>query len=202
MWGLIVKDLKNLKTQAKLFLVIAAVYLLFGIQSGNFMMLGGFAILLAAILPVTALAYDERSKWECYALTMPVTRTQLVLSKYLLGLLLSGGVTVVIVIAQSFMVEFKEALLSTLILFGVGLFLSAILLPITLKLGTEKARILFLLIFALPVLCGFLLAKAQLRLPPLSISPVLLAGIGIAALLLIYGVSVVISVKIYRKKEW
>ena len=74
MWGLIVKDLKNLKTQAKLFLVIAAVYLLFGIQSGNFMMLGGFAILLAAILPVTALAYDERSKWERYALTMPVTR--------------------------------------------------------------------------------------------------------------------------------
>ena len=202
MWGLIVKDLKNLKTQAKLFLVIAAVYLLFGIQSGNFMMLGGFAILLAAILPVTALAYDERSKWERYALTMPVTRTQLVLSKYLLGLLLSGGVTVVIVIAQSFMVEFKEALLSTLMLFGVGLFLSAILLPITLKLGTEKARILFLLIFALPVLCGFLRAKAQLRLPPLTISPALLAGIGIAALLLIYGVSVVISVKIYRKKEW
>ena len=43
-----------------------------------------FAIIYAAMLPLTALAYDERSKWDVLAATMPYSPLQIVLSKYVL----------------------------------------------------------------------------------------------------------------------
>ena len=37
-------------------------------------MLGSVAMLLLAMLPISALGYDERCKWERYALSMPLQK--------------------------------------------------------------------------------------------------------------------------------
>ena len=89
MKGLLMKDLLNLKRQGGIILLVLAMYGLFAFSSGMSEVLGSMICVFGAMLPVTALAYDERAKWDKYALTMPVTRRQMVLSKYLLGLLLN-----------------------------------------------------------------------------------------------------------------
>ena len=40
-----------------------------------------------AMLPISALGYDERCKWERYALSMPLRKKDLFFSKLLLGVL-------------------------------------------------------------------------------------------------------------------
>ncbi len=89
MKGLILKDLLNLRKQARIILLFVGFYFVLGMinQSGD--SFGGVVALLFAMLAVTAMAYDERAGWDKYALTMPVSRRDLVVSKYLLGVLLS-----------------------------------------------------------------------------------------------------------------
>ena len=202
MWGLITKDLKNLKAQAKLFVILGILYLFLGIQSGNFIMFGGFFILMASIIPITALAYDERSKWDKYALTMPLSRTQLVLSKYLLGLLLSIFITVVTAIIQCFFMPPLEAVITAFALFGAGLLITAILMPITFKLGVEKGRVIMMVVFILPAILGVVLSKSGFSLPTLSVDPTLgIIGL-IVGILAIYLLSLALSVTFYKKKEF
>jgi energy-coupling factor transporter ATP-binding protein EcfA2 len=49
------------------------------------MNLSSIAIVYAAMLPITVIAYDERSKWDQLAAMMPYSKRELVFSKYLLG---------------------------------------------------------------------------------------------------------------------
>ncbi|MEG1783233.1 MAG: ABC-2 transporter permease, partial [Oscillospiraceae bacterium] len=89
MKGLILKDLYVLSKTFKVYGVLLLFYGVFGLTTGqpNFMM--GMVCVLLAMLPITSLAYDERAKWDKYALTMPINKNDIVLSKYALGLLLS-----------------------------------------------------------------------------------------------------------------
>ena len=58
MSGLLLKDLLTIGKQMKLYLVILVV---FALMPG--MSMPAFAVVLAAMLPITAQAYDERAKW-------------------------------------------------------------------------------------------------------------------------------------------
>ena len=65
----------------KIFLVLLVAFALIPGYS-----MSAFAVMYAAMLPMTALAYDERSKWDTLAAMMPYSTGALVLSKYLLGI--------------------------------------------------------------------------------------------------------------------
>ena len=83
MKGLLIKDWKTLLKQMKVMLAIVVV---FACIPGTYM--AAFALFYAAMLPVTALAYDERAKWDELAAMMPYTAKAIVGSKYVLGLTL------------------------------------------------------------------------------------------------------------------
>ena len=85
MAGLLLKDCYNLKSQLKMLGLFLILFLVLAISMKNSGFFAGIAMMLAVMMPVTALAYDERAKWDQFAVTMPVTRTQIVGSKYLLG---------------------------------------------------------------------------------------------------------------------
>ena len=102
-------------------------------------------MMLLAMMPIYALGYDERCRWERYALAMPVRKSDLFWSRFLLG---------VIAIALGAAVQALAALLS-----GRGELLSSlavtapsavvyllITLPLMMKLGVEKGRFLLLLL--------------------------------------------------------
>jgi len=91
MWGLLHKDLKTISLQGRVLAIMVVFYLTFFLLSeaeDALISVVTFSIVLMGILfPITALSYDEKAKWEHYALTMPISRNMLVWSKYLLVLL-------------------------------------------------------------------------------------------------------------------
>ena len=62
MWGLMLKDLLNLKKQGQLFLVLLLVYGVLAFSS-NMPELFSVFIMIGAVIPVTAEAFDERAHW-------------------------------------------------------------------------------------------------------------------------------------------
>ena len=78
--GLIRIDVYELIAQARVLLALTAIYLLAPLFTDSAKMLDGVAILLLAMLPISALGYDERCKWNRYALAMPLKKRDLVWS--------------------------------------------------------------------------------------------------------------------------
>lgn len=82
MKALIKKDVLTLGRQFRYFLVLL---LFFAAIPGDFA--SSFAMVYAIKLPVSAIAYDERSKWDTLAAGMPYTPLAIVGGKYALGYL-------------------------------------------------------------------------------------------------------------------
>lgn len=78
--GLLLKDIFELWAQCRVQLVLTGVYLLLPLFASVGMM-------LLAMMPIYALGYDERCRWERYALAMPVRKSDLFWSRFLLGVI-------------------------------------------------------------------------------------------------------------------
>lgn len=147
MKGLLIKDFYTLVKQMKLFLVMIG---LFAVIPGSSM--SSFAVIYAAMLPMTALAYDERAKWDELAAMLPYSEKALVFSKYALGYagiflssLLSLGAQVALsLIRREPMVS--ESLLMLPLLAVLGLVMEAVSLPLLFRFGVEKGRYMLLFI--------------------------------------------------------
>mgnify|MGYP002589215229 FL=1 len=143
--GLLLKDIFELWAQCRVQLVLTGVYLLLPLFIKGIGLFASVGMMLLAMMPIYALGYDERCRWERYALAMPVRKSDLFWSRFLLG---------VIAIALGAAVQALAALLT-----GRGKLLSSlavtapsavvyllITLPLMMKLGVEKGRFLLLLL--------------------------------------------------------
>jgi len=150
MKGLILKDLLNLKKQGKIFPLIIVFYMILSVIVDEATFFLGFVVLLCSMVPVTTLAYDEKSKWDKYALTMPVSRKDLVMSKYMLGLLcmLAGVFVTFLFHAVTALVKSQPLdsylLLTLAVLSSMGLLFLSLNLPLIYKFGTEKGRFIYI----------------------------------------------------------
>ena len=152
--GLILKDAFELWAQNRILIVMIFIYLLIPLFSEGGRMLGSVAMLLLAMLPISALGYDERCKWERYALSMPLQKKDLFFGKLLLGILAIASGSVIQTAGA--LLAGKTALLHSVPLSSLGalVYLCASL-PLMLHLGLEKGRIFLLLLSA-----GFLAFSA------------------------------------------
>ena len=87
MKGLLLKDFYTLKSTIKIYAGMIILYRIIGAETGNTSLLYTFFVLACAIIPMTAIAYDDRCTWNSYTAVLPVSKTQVALSKYLLGML-------------------------------------------------------------------------------------------------------------------
>ncbi|MBK5253562.1 MAG: ABC-2 transporter permease [Peptostreptococcaceae bacterium] len=154
MKGLITKDLLTIASH-KMYFIMIAIFVLIPDQ-----FLGNFAIVFAAMLPITAIAYDERSKWQELESMMPYSNKDKILSKYLLAYMLVFAVLVLSIVVHSilalFISEYKELVNVSLmaIVVSVALIIIAINLPFIFKLGVEKGRFVFIGLSVLIVMLG------------------------------------------------
>lgn len=204
MRGLILKDLMNLKRHSRIYLVLIIFYFILGVLGGNKDMFNIMMVMgVAVMLPITALAYDERSKWDKYALTMPISRNKLVLSKYILTLILLVAAFIVCVLTSIFFTDtsFTEIVLVNLVTFSIGILMMSFILPIMFKFGVEKGRILMMIILFTPTAIIMLLSKvgvSNINEETLNMYINYLPIVAIVILIL----SVFISLSINRKKEF
>lgn len=207
MKGLLLKDLFTLRKQGKVYLLLLAFYLFYTILTKNVSMMSSMIAMLCAIAPITTLAYDENCKWDRYALSMPISRKMIVLSKYVFGLLLIL-ISMAIVAPLSMMVvtytremELKPAMMIVLAVNGIAVLFLSILLPLLFKFGVEKGRLLMFVIFFIPMAFVYIYKKINLGLPSKETFE-LLGYLSPVFLIIIVLISIVISIRIYEKKEF
>jgi ABC-type transport system involved in multi-copper enzyme maturation permease subunit len=201
MKGLILKDLKVLRQQASVYLAIILIWLVLSIVNHDASFLGGVMIIFSVMIIITTMAYDEKARWDRYALTMPLSRKDVVVSKYLLGLLnIILSVALFMVVSLVFPMETAETWLVALSFFSLGLIFLSVILPVMFKFGVEKGRLIMTAVVLAPAVLAFFLSKINVSMPDealieklLYLSPV----IAIIAML----VSVGISLSIYLRKE-
>ena len=201
MAGLLLKDYYNLKSQLKMLGLFLILFLVLAISMKNSGFFAGIAMMLAVMMPVTALAYDERAKWDQFAVTMPVTRTQIVGSKYLLGILFMAGScilsTIIAYIIEKF--SFSDTFQFFCIFFSIGTIIQAILLPLMFQFGTEKGRFILIGVIGIPVIIVALLIQPGFQIDFHLIS--LLLKVAPIIAIFIYVFYLFVSITIYRKKE-
>ena len=90
MKGLLLKDLYMASKYCRAFLLIVVVFLAVSFFGDDNIFFVVYPAMIAGIVPVTLISYDERDKWDLYAGTLPYTGSQLVSSKYIIGLLFVG----------------------------------------------------------------------------------------------------------------
>ena len=167
----------------------------------------GIIILMFAMMVVTTISYDDLAKWDAYALTMPVTRKEMVLSKYLVMAILNtlGAVLSLIVGAVGSVIMGQSFDLEILAIIGaiylIALIFGSVIIPLIYKFGTEKARLMLILCALLPTALMLLAEQFNVPLPTTGnpwIYLILLIGFSVTGVILSY----LISLKIYSQKEF
>lgn len=139
--------LKDFYALSKQFLIYVLFMLIFTGISGYSSF--AFILVFASIIPLSAMAYDERDKWNRLANMMPYTRFSMVFSKYALGYLTTfAGFVITIVVknianivkGESTSVDFYIIICAILC---VSTIFQALSLPFIFKLGVEKGRFAF-----------------------------------------------------------
>ena len=215
MTGLIYKDFLALKGHLTTYLVFFVVYgglCVAGVFTPP--VLCGMVVLVSLITPMSTVTADDISRWNRFAIATPVCRRGVVAGKYLFTLLMVLLSTVVVAVLLGLLSlsggsgeePLPEMLLATLACGGIALLMNGVTLPLLLKFGAEKARLvsmaLFLLVFGSVALLGLAMDNGFV-LPTLpawlaAALPGLLAIVSVGG----FALSYCISQAVYAKKEF
>ena len=211
MKGLLLKDFCILKNQMKLMVVFVIFYAIWAVAAKMPTMMGTMVILLSIMMPISSMSYDEAGQWYRYAFSLPIPRRTLVLSKYVLGFLVSlGGLVVsaignIIILALTNGENAWESWLTIIGFLELGVIFLSIIIPILFKYGVEKGRLFIVVIAVIPSLLVALLGSTLKTSGTLMPSAELLQAILYSSplfTLAIFLISFRISVGICRKKEY
>lgn len=210
MKSLLLKDLMALKSYSKTLVLLIGLFIVlsFGNEDTNF--LSGIIILMMAMLTVTSFSYDQYANWDLFSQTLPISRKDVVMSKYLLGILsiFSGGVlavffTFIISLIKSLEVDAAETMMTSGAIALVAFLFLGLVIPLVYKFGVERSRMITIAVLAVPSIIVVFLSKIGVDfsvLDNLSPSALLLAGSACVIGLLLISYS--ISAKIYMKKDF
>lgn len=212
MKGLFLKDLYNMKLSAKTLVATCGMLTVFGVMLNSPTYILCLLMFMSLSISISSVCADEKCHWEPYALTLPVTRRQIVLEKMasMVCYLLAGS-TVGLAISLVMTVVNGEEL--TMLLMGFGfalgviLILQSIIFPLLLKLGSENARYILMGVVAIPAVI-FIVSMKYFKVSEEWLDAFINKWIGSACLGLILAgmlsllISYFVSVRIYAKKEW
>ena len=208
MKGLLLKDAYQIWHYAKGVVVAAVVMMGAGVvtimNGANFFIV--YAGFLMGMMPMTLLAYDQASKFSEYSGVLPVTKEQLVGSKYIIGLcglvLAELFAAAALGVASLHWTAVDHALVvSTLVQVGMTTLLnSAVLLPLNYRFGYEKAKyVYYLSIGMLGSFMGYFVSSGDSALD--SILPANGSLLVLVVVLALYALSWRLSVAWYGKAE-
>ncbi len=214
MKSLILKDLYNISHNSKSLAFILLFLALTAIPTSD---AAGYVFACAAIcslMVVTTFSFDDASKWDAYALVMPVSRRDVVGSKYLVLLIFSlFGATVGVLVGgiggmaagllPKTAASFGELAVYSLIALVSVTVVGGTSIPLILKFGPEQGRMMIFLSALIPAGLVFL-GYQVLKLLGIEVTDALanlLLALSPLAALVWNGVMYTISCRIYEKKE-
>ncbi len=207
MSGLLLKEFYMAWKYCRLHLVITVLFLgMAMLPSAENLFLLFYPSAMASFIPVTLQSYDTQSRWNVYFETLPTSRAQYVSAKYLIGLILGEFLLALTGLSQLLAMKLsgEGSLYQLLSLLSALQFLAiappALCLPLIFKWGVEKGRILFLVMIGIVFGGSAALALGvedggSFSLPG-NLSVWLLLGV-----IVLYALSWVLSIRLYRTRE-
>lgn len=205
MKGLLIKDWYMALRYCRMYALVCIVFLVVAVIGEDSTSFAFFPCLLCSMIPVTLLAYDERSGWTEFSKAMPYTAGQIVSAKYLTGLIPTMIVTLITAIEQAVYLNIRgEFELSGYMVFiMVGFILSllpcALIMPFVFRLGVESGRIAY---YAMIILvCGGMVALPNIieSVGIFSDNAAVICGIAVLLVVGLYALSWRISISMYKK---
>ena len=220
MKGLLIKDLRFVLQNKKIFVSILFIAMIFlitmGEESATFFI--SYMTVMCGMLVLNTISTDEFDKSITFLMTMPIDRMVYAKEKYvfaffgsLLGWMIATIPCVVLRWNQA-----MEILISAAVTFAVLYLFQMLMLPITLKFGTDKGRMVLFIIAAVVVIFCMMAKKMEgsayaeqgksllyHMINWMSLLNGWVVGVFVCLLYVIcFFVSFVISVRIMEKKEF
>lgn len=220
MKGLMLKDLALLKSQRSSYIVILLllIFMLFNNFDPSFVV--PYITVIFTFFVIGTISYDEYNNGFSFLFTLPINREIYVRSKYAFSLLfgltttlLSIGLSAVIIYFQTQTWVTLDWFLSLLVSYIMIYTITSIMIPLQLKYGSEKSRIMMVLfaisIFVIGALVSTVMGPTNAMgllktifsfLKSLNEILILLGFVAIAFVILT--ISYLTSVKIMKNKQF
>ncbi len=217
MMGLILKDVINLKKNFKILGALTVFYILLSFSMNSASFFGTMFTFVFAMLTLSTYSFDEQAKWDGYALTLPITKEQIVRSKYLIMFLLTVCSMIfsfgVLLLLNKVMKteELFEGILSSTLGAAIVIIFYCITIPLITKLGVEKSRYILTAIYLIPFVAGsFIIKVLRERMGEVPQSFIQIGSFLLeyayllipAVILLAVYLSYSVSIRIYSRKEF
>ena len=206
MTALLRKDIYVADKQARLLVVLALIFCLIP-NMGAFS--STYALMTAFMIPINSLAYDEKGKWDKFAAMLPYRVSELVGSKYLLCviytalafLIVALGAAVQGLVVTKTGIDWTDLWETELVLIAAMVFIMDLALPMLYRFGTERGRMLMVLMLGVALGVGLGLVKFAkvLRIPGLPLPAIAIAGI--AGAVALTAVSLRLSIRFYKNRR-
>lgn len=175
MKSLILKDLYNVGHNVKSMLLILAVMAAAFLPTSGVTAYLFICAFLCSMMIITTFSLDDTAKWNRYAMIMPISRKDLVISKFIVLAIFSaagslfGLIVSVIVETADPEKTFNISRLGEMLFFALAawtfsLILEGIAIPLAFKFGAEKGRILLLVSSLIPLTICYLAYRLLLML--------------------------------------
>jgi len=220
MTGLLIKDFKLLTRQKSTLFIVLAIILFFPMLEMDAGFIVSYTMIILLFLTVSTISYDDFDNGMAFLFTLPIERKTYVREKYALGLMtavtswifaVAINVVYMIFMAHESTNVINETVLTNLLIFPAMLIMWEVILPLQLKFGAEKARLVLFIVAGVIGAMGVVaskiaegregqmnnLVKALEQIGPTGVGIALFA-VAIAGLLISY----VSSVRIVEKKEY
>lgn len=214
--GLMVKDFQLMRSQMKFYFIVMMLWGVVMASSLNMVFFAGYNALICSFLLVSTFSYDALENGYAYLFTLPVSRRDYIYEKYMFGfllttvpfLLVSAVCWAVLVIRDSGM-HFGVYCLSVSTALPMAYLMLALEIPLQIKFGQEKSRIVSMLLIggmsAAMGLIGFLSESVGVAEVLSGIAGFGIGGVAVlvaAVVVVLLMVSYRISCRIMEKKEF
>ena len=205
MKGLLLKDWYQVKTNMwMMYLTVLAVLAIWILStSGDSSFAVNYSAVFLGIMPAYLLSYDHASGWTEYSFALPLSKELQVAEKYLVGLFCAaaavviGGLFITVISLRTGTTPDKDALSLLAGSVCAILLINGISLPLYYRFGAEKARMLYMLMFAG---MGAALGGGTVLMDAVPEPGAAIAIVGVlAAVLVLYALSWRVSVAWYGK---
>ena len=166
MAGLFDKDLRILLQRKQAIVIFLAIAVILGFSTGGTFVVG-YTTFCILILAVSTISYDEFDNGFSFLMTLPITRQSYVVEKYILCSIcgvVAWIFSVVVCICENqykqVTVGTEDLLMEAAIMLPIVLFIMDIMIPVQIKYGSEKSRIVLISVMGIVMIVGIGVKKA------------------------------------------
>ena len=213
MKGLLIKDFLIMRNQISSILLIIGIGMMMSLYMESSAVVA-YLMMLGAMMALSTMAYDEHENGYRYMFTLPTTRKEYVMEKYLFCAIwiacamVIGSIGSYLIMVFKKQIDMSEILAAMIVMLGTISLLVSVTIPARLKYGSEKSKIIIYIFFGIVAGIGLFLAKfisketAAMIENFVNSNSTIISVIMILATILMIIISYLISVRIMQKKEF